>query len=195
MIGKNTDSAPRERILRAATELFADQGYRATGINEVIARSGVAKATFYNHFATKGDLCLAYLQRRNTVELTAIKEFVHRKRTPRSRFLGVIESLEPWLKETKLRGCGFLNMVAEIPDMSSPLRQEGKRHYDSLHTLIRKLTVDLLDADKQRYGKLNADVVAHDYMVIIGGAIALTEIYHDTRPIKHGIDMVSRLIG
>ena len=53
---------PEERILAVASELFYRQGYRATGINEVIARSGVAKATFYNHFPSKEDLCLAYLQ-------------------------------------------------------------------------------------------------------------------------------------
>jgi AcrR family transcriptional regulator len=195
MVKKNTRLPPRERIMATATDLFANQGYRATGINEVIEQSGVAKATFYNHFSTKDDLCLAYLQQRNLAELTAIKEFVARKRSPRSRFLGVIESLEPWLEATKLRGCGFLNMVAEIPDMRSPLRQEGKQHYTSLHAFIRELTTRLIDSDKQRYGKLNAGVVADDYMVIIGGAIALVEIHHDIWPVRHGIDMVSRLIG
>ena len=37
---------PRERILATASELFYQQGFRATGVNEVIKQSGVAKATF-----------------------------------------------------------------------------------------------------------------------------------------------------
>ena len=108
--------------------------------------------------------------------------------------MGVIESLEPWLKETNLRGCGFLNMVAEIPEMSSPLRQEGKQHYTGLHDFIRELATKLLASDRKRYSRLNADRIADDYMVIFGGTIALAEIYHDTWPIKQGIDMVSRMI-
>jgi len=36
---------PRDRIMQVATELIYQQGYRATGINEVIGKSGVAKAT------------------------------------------------------------------------------------------------------------------------------------------------------
>ncbi|MGB5338112.1 MAG: TetR/AcrR family transcriptional regulator, partial [Gammaproteobacteria bacterium] len=59
----------RARILETASDLFAAQGYRATGVNEVIEKSGVAKATFYNHFPSKDELCLAYLKTRNDFEL------------------------------------------------------------------------------------------------------------------------------
>jgi len=59
---KQQSGSPAERILDVASDLFYRQGYRATGINEVIKESGVAKATFYNHFPTKDDLCYAYLE-------------------------------------------------------------------------------------------------------------------------------------
>jgi AcrR family transcriptional regulator len=186
--------AARERILETATDLFANQGYRATGINEVIDRSGVAKATFYHHFPTKADLCLAYLKTRNSSELNSIKDFIAKKRTPWSRFLGVIESLEPWLKANQMRGCSFLNMVAEEPDPKSPLRKEGKKHYESLRALIRELAVELVESDPQHYGKLDAEAITDEYMVIIGGSIALAEIYHDAWPMRQGIDMVARLV-
>jgi AcrR family transcriptional regulator len=186
--------AARERILETAMDLFSSQGYRATGINEVIDRSGVAKATFYHHFPTKADLCLAYLKTRNTTELNSIKDFIAKKRTPWSRFLGVIESLETWLKANQMRGCSFLNMVAEEPDPKSPLRKEGKKHYESLRALIRELAVELVESDPQHYGKLDAEAITDEYMVIIGGSIALAEIYHDAWPMRQGIDMVARLV-
>ncbi len=184
----------RDRILETATDLFANQGYRATGINEVIDKSGVAKATFYHHFPTKADLCLAYLKNRNSTELNSIKDFIAKKRTPWSRFLGVIESLEPWLKANQMRGCSFLNMVAEEPDPKSPLRKEGRKHYESLRDLIRELAMELVESDTQHYGKLDADAITDEYMVIIGGSIALAEIYHDAWPMRQGIDMVARLV-
>jgi AcrR family transcriptional regulator len=186
--------AARERILETATGLFASQGYRATGVNEVIDKSGVAKATFYHHFPTKADLCLAYLKNRNTTELNSIKEFIAKKRTPWSRFLGVMESLEPWLKDNQMRGCSFLNMVAEEPDPKSPLRKEGRKHYEGLRRLIRELAAELVESDPQHYGKLDADAITDEYMVIIGGSIALAEIYHDAWPMRQGIDMVARLV-
>jgi len=186
--------AARARILETAIDLFSNQGYRATGINEVISKSGVAKATFYNHFPTKADLCLAYLQSRNATELNGIRDFIAKKRTPWSRFLGVIESLEPWIKNHNLRGCAFLNMVAEEPDVKSPLRKEGKKHYESLRALIRNLAVELIESDPQHYGNLDADAITDEYMVIIGGSIALAEVYHDAWPIRQGMDMVARLV-
>jgi AcrR family transcriptional regulator len=104
--------AARERILETATDLFANQGYRATGINEVIDKSGVAKATFYHHFPTKADLCLAYLKTRNSSELNSIKDFIAKKRTPWSRFLGVIARAlaeskpDAWLQLSEYGGRG-----------------------------------------------------------------------------------------
>jgi AcrR family transcriptional regulator len=54
----------RERILTTAYRLFTRRGIRAVGTDEVIAQSGVAKATLYRHFPSKNDLVLAVLQRR-----------------------------------------------------------------------------------------------------------------------------------
>lgn len=189
----NTTSA-RERILETAADLFFHQGYRATGINEVIAESGVAKATFYNHFPTKEDLCLAYLEDRNSSEFANIKAYVAEQDTARGRFLAVIESIEPWLEANALRGCCFLNMVAEIPDPDNRLRQLGDRHYDMVHDLIRDLTRKLIAESPERYETLDVEQVARDYLTILVGAIAMAEVYHDLWPVRHAIDMVRRLI-
>lgn len=190
-----TDIAPRERILETAADLFFHQGFRATGVNEVIAKSGVAKATFYNHFPTKDDLCLAYLRDRNTSEFEAISAFVQDHDTPRERFMAVMESVQPWLEANNLRGCAFLNMVAEVPDPLNLLRKEGMQHYESLRRLIRSLAEDLFDSDATKYANFNAQVLADDYLVILGGAIAMTEIYHDIWPVNQGVKLIKRLIN
>jgi AcrR family transcriptional regulator len=41
----------RENVLDAAYELFNQRGTRAVGVDAIIARAGVAKATFYHHFS------------------------------------------------------------------------------------------------------------------------------------------------
>src|ERR1700761_9011750 len=57
--------AARDRILLTAHDLFYGEGIRATGIDRVIAASGVTKVTFYRHFPSKNDLILAYLDLRH----------------------------------------------------------------------------------------------------------------------------------
>lgn len=195
MSGKSDKTgAPRERILETASELFYKQGYRATGINEVIKQSGVAKATFYNHFPAKDDLCLAYLEMHSDEEKLSITEQIQAKRTPRARLLAVIEAIQPWLESNDMRGCEYLNTVAEVPDPENPLRRKGREHYEWLRGLLRELAEELITSEPKQYGEMNARTLADDYMAILVGAIALTEVYHDTWPIKHAIKMVKQLV-
>jgi AcrR family transcriptional regulator len=194
MTTKTSNAGPRERILNTASELFYKQGYRATGVNEVIRQSGVAKATFYSHFPAKDDLCLAYLELHSQEEKRSITEQVAAKRTPRARFMAVVEAIQPWLEDNDLRGCEYLNTVAEIPDPENPLRRKGRQHYEWLRAQVRALADELIESDRRRYGRLKADALADDYMVILVGAIALCEVYHDTWPIRHAIKMVANLV-
>jgi len=58
-----TSQVSRERILEAATELFAQQGYAGTGVDQLAARSGIAKTAIYYHFGNKAGLLAAALER------------------------------------------------------------------------------------------------------------------------------------
>jgi AcrR family transcriptional regulator len=185
---------PVERILSVASDLFYKQGYRATGINEVIAKSGVAKATFYNHFASKDDLCKAYLVGVADLELKTLDDMLKTLKDPVSRFTSIIESLHPWLLDTDFRGCNFLHMVAEVPDAQSPLRKEGKRLYDGVRERATVLTHELIESDSKKYGHLVAEDLINEYMLIFSGAIALAEIYHAEWPVEHSVKMLHSLI-
>lgn len=53
----------RERILAAAEECFARQGYEATGVAEICQKAGVSKGAFFHHFPTKQEVFLELLER------------------------------------------------------------------------------------------------------------------------------------
>lgn len=53
----------RARILRAATECFAQYGYDAVGVAEICRRAGVTKGGFYHHFPSKQALFLELVNR------------------------------------------------------------------------------------------------------------------------------------
>src|SRR5678810_1232020 len=58
-------STKRDQLIDTALRLFAKNGYRATGIDTILAEAGVAKMTLYHHFKSKDELILAALQRRD----------------------------------------------------------------------------------------------------------------------------------
>ena len=185
----------RDRILKVASDLFYNQGYRATGINEVIEKSGVAKATFYNHFPSKDDLGQAYLKAVVAYELKTFDEALAATQGPLKRYLMPLEWLREWLRDTKFRGCAFLHAVAEIPDPENPLRRYGKHFYDGARSRVKNIIEELVASNTEKYGHLDASELTEFYMVIIAGAIALSEIYHEEWPVEHAIKEVQRLIG
>lgn len=50
-----------ERLLAAARRVFAERGYAAASIEEIVAAAQVSRSTFYGFFATKEDCLLALL--------------------------------------------------------------------------------------------------------------------------------------
>jgi len=192
---KSATDLPRDRIIKVATDLFYRQGYRATGINEVIEKSGVAKATFYSHFPSKEDLGLAYLQQVKEGEIAHLEKYIRSAKGPRERYYAVIRSLEPWLLDTKFRGCAFINMVSETPDPKHPLRKVGREVYDYTWARVETQVKELIASDKKKFGHLNTRELTGEYMTAFVGAIALAEIYHAVWPVEDALNTACRLIG
>ena len=55
----------RDHLVDTALELFIRDGFHATGIDKILAESGVAKMTLYKHFKSKDELILSALRRRD----------------------------------------------------------------------------------------------------------------------------------
>src|ERR1700712_3287820 len=81
----------RERLLDAADELFYEEGVNTVGIDRVIERAGVAKATLYKTFGSKEELVRAYLARRHQRRSSRITAGIARYMEPRQRLLGVFD--------------------------------------------------------------------------------------------------------
>src|SRR3982074_2091874 len=89
-----------DRILVTAYALFSRRGIRDVGIDEIIERAGVAKATLYRHFASKDDLVVAFLGRREqrwTVEFIEA-EAKRRGATPEEQLLAIFDVFGEWFR-------------------------------------------------------------------------------------------------
>ena len=124
-------ASARERILNAAYELFSRRGIRAVGTDEVIERAGVAKATLYRHFATKNDLVLAVLQRREELWTHGLIEAQSEQRgnTPEEQLLAIFDVMHDWFQlRDGYEGCSFINVLLELGRRSSRRAGQHRSH-------------------------------------------------------------------
>jgi len=108
-------TSARERLLDAANELFYAEGVHTVGIDRVIERAGVAKASLYNTFGSKDELVRAYLQGRHAKTAARISRWVERQDDPRGRLLGVFDAQDEMFADPGFRGCAFASASAESP--------------------------------------------------------------------------------
>src|SRR5436190_17455613 len=86
-----TRKSARDRLLTAADELFYEEGLNAVGIDRVIERAGVAKASLYNIFGSKDELIRAYLDAKHATRRERLERHLQRYASARERILGVFD--------------------------------------------------------------------------------------------------------
>lgn len=114
----------KDHIIKTASELFYRNGYNSTGINQIIKESGIAKATLYNHFKSKEDLCISYLKYMNENFLIKIKDYCYSKFETKSRVLAIFEFLEEFFDKKEFNGCWCIKTVSELPKDDKIIRKE-----------------------------------------------------------------------
>ncbi len=109
----------RERLLAAADELFYEEGVNLVGIDRVIERAGVAKASLYDCFGSKEELIRSYLQLRHEARQARLRDRLARCATPREKILGIFDAMAEAAAKPDFRGCAFARASAEARPGSS----------------------------------------------------------------------------
>ena len=123
----------RERILETAYDLFARRGVRDVGIDEIVERSGVAKATLYRHFPSKDALVLAFLDRREQLWTHGFVEEGAKERggTPEEQLLAIFDVFDGWFRSKDFEACSFINVLVEL----GPRHEVGKASIEYLENI------------------------------------------------------------
>ena len=158
-----------ERILDSAYELFSTRGVRAVGVDDVIVRAEVAKATLYRHFPSKDALVLAFLERREALWTRGWIEAETRRRaaTARDRLLAIFDLFDEWFRRGDFEGCSFVNILLESPDRDGPVARACMSHLRRIRDMIRGLAVDA--------GLRDVDNFAHAFHLLMKGAVTHAE--------------------
>jgi len=160
----------RERLLAAAEELFYQDGVQSVGIDRVIERAGVAKASLYGNFKGKDDLVRAYLDARFEARRAAIETKLALHEAPRDKMLAVFDAMTEPLANPNYRGCAFLRATAEMPaDASGRVVCRDARRW----------TRELLSGLAKEAGASNPDVLAKQLVLLYDGAAASAQMDRD----------------
>jgi AcrR family transcriptional regulator len=159
------EPAARDRILESAYDLFSRRGVRAVGIEEVIERAAVAKATLYRHFPSKDELVLEFLRKREEVWTHGWVETEARRRgaTPEERLLAIFDLFDEWFHQADFEGCSFVNVLLETANLDHPVGRASAEHLENIRAVLRSLARDA--------GLRDADEFARSFHILMKGSI------------------------
>ncbi|SDX59304.1 TetR/AcrR family transcriptional regulator [Lysobacter enzymogenes] len=149
----------RERILQTAHDLFYLEGVRATGVDRVIAESGVTKVTLYRHYPSKNDLILAFLDYRHERWMAWFDAALRRHGDDAA---ALAPALHEWFAHPQFRGCAFINTVAELGPALPAAGERARAHKRAMQARIAAL----LPAGAAREASARALAVAVDGAIV-----------------------------
>ena len=175
-----SSGVPRERILATAERLFYLEGIRATGVDRLIAASGVTKVTFYRQFVSKDELILAVLEQRHLRWMTWFSDALKRHGGQPG---ALVPALAEWLRSPTYRGCAFINSVGELEGV------EAVRRLSHDHKLDMQQAIEaLLPVSRTRSDVAAALAVAAD------GAMVRAQVDGRPEPALRALERIVRAL-
>jgi AcrR family transcriptional regulator len=144
MAGDRRQSS-RERILAAATELFATRGYAGAGVDRLAERSGIAKTAIYYYFGNKEGLLAAVLERTATEWIEAIQEAARQAGDPAGRLERALAGMRSMLEERPWIYKLFQILTLEVADEKPEIR-------DTLQGIVRRARAAITDGMREALG-------------------------------------------
>lgn len=165
-----------------AHELFYRDGIRATGIDKVIAESGVTKVTFYRHFPSKNDLIREFLKFRHTLWIEWFSDTLQKHG---GGINALVPALSEWFHEDSFRGCAFINSVGELGRVLPEVLELTRSHKLDMTSAI----TNLLPVSSQR--KQNAQAIS----LAVDGAIIRAQFDQSPDNALAGLDRILKSLS
>ncbi len=179
----------RERLLGTAADLFTERGYGAVGINEIIAKSETAKASFYHHFPSKENLCLTWLEETHARSDTRHDAILNEPGDAEEKVIHYFASLKEWMKTKDFRGCPFTNTVSSLDKASPPISEQIELHKLSIRDFFSALAREMAPAGSasRRLGTT--------FFLLYSGATTEAQNLRSNWPIDAAVESVRHLIS
>jgi AcrR family transcriptional regulator len=173
----------KDQIVETASRLFYEQGYNATGINQIIAEAGVAKASLYLHFPSKEDLLAEYLITEAARTMDSLNKEVARHSTVQEKVMAMFDNLGRTIRKSEFQGCQFLNIVSELPANDKRIREIIQKQKNDIRQLFKSI---LKEAKKQD--------LADEFYLLFEAALIAGKVHQAEWTIKAAKNIAAKLI-
>lgn len=187
VISDATAGTVRERILETAQRLFYRDGFRAVGIDTIIAEAGVAKMSLYRHFASKDDLIVAYLEASNEQFWAWLDAAVGDVNAPEQELLAIFGAIEDLATSPQCLGCTFQSAAAEFPDEDHPGHRVAVAHKQAVRRRLATLA--------SRAGLSDPEGLAGQLLLLMDGAWVAARMRATDNPAAGLLAAAEALVG
>lgn len=177
--------SPRDRLLAAANDLFYEHGVHTVGIDRIIERARVAKASLYSTFGNKEGLVRAYLEARHAARRARLSAEVERHEDPRAQLLAVFDVLADTVAQPGFRGCAFANAAAES-EFDSAAADVTRNVRRCLRETLTELATTL--------GVADPEALARQLTLLYDGALAQSRLDPNPAAAEAAKDAANELV-
>lgn len=165
----------RTQVIEKSLEIFYRDGFHATGMDTLVAETGISKTTMYKYFPTKQDLILATLAHRDAVFLQWMAARIDELATePHEKILAFFDVLAEWFARPDFRGCMFIKASSEFQDTAHPVHKQSAKH--------KQLVLEMIEGYVGAAGIANPEQTARTLMLLAEGAIVTAQLGHTQNP-------------
>lgn len=162
-------ASKRDILVSKALQVFYRNGFHATGMEKLVAETGVSKTSMYKHFRTKDELILAALRLRDE----KFRNWMTRRMeelgsTPGEQLLAMFDALGEWFEQEDFSSCMFIKAAGEYPERDNPIHATSAEH----KRLIQNYLVDL----GRRAGAEDPERLARQLLLLKEGAIVTAHV-------------------
>lgn len=143
----------RERLFRAALNLFAKKGYAETTVEDITEAADVGKGTFFNYFRSKEHILMAF----GEMQLEKLEAIVRETQQSDLPIGEVLHTLVLRMTEEPIRNPAIVRALLQANLSSVPVREEMRRIHDRNRALLGKLILH-----GQERGEIRADLPAEE---------------------------------
>lgn len=177
----------REKILTVATQLFEARGIHASGIDTIVAESGVAKATLYKYFPSKNHLIIEYLREKSIRFYSWINEkLADNKSDSQEVLFALCDLYEQWISNPEFNGLPFHIGSIEFPDPEHPVHHFALSLSNELQHYLTGLAM--------MAGIKDANTLAQQLAIIFEGGAMLERLSPESGAAKRARNAAITLI-
>ena len=182
-------TSTRDRLIESGAELFFQHGFQSVGLDQILERVGITKTAFYKHFASKDDLIIAVLEKRDGDDMQTILADMRTRggEDPRAQILALFDHLDVWFRQPEFRGCLFMNAATEFPLQTHPIHIAASRHGARIAAVLKGLAVRMQVRDP--------DTTTRQLMLPFPGAIAARHMDGDLSAAKTAREAADLLLS